>query len=269
MLPLREALGLSFTSRYALYARGPACVCSLHTVELSDVSSGLIKYGALSYVWGTKRSLRPVFCNGHEKLVTGNLYNALWKFTFHPGLAPDLLWIDALCIDQEDDSDRSHQVALMGAIYKEADLVIVWLGSGLEVHGEALERTWAMMLERRYDSQTTPPMRLENQEWFKRMWTLQEIVLARRAEVHMGPFHVDWECFVDFVMHENFEYDHPLEPIQNLRRSKTKPKLSELLGARRGREASDPHDSIYALLGLWAGDGPLRPDYPCSLEDVS
>ena len=38
-------------------------------------------------------------------------------------------WIDAICINQEDDLEKSSQVALMGEIYKEAANAIVWLGS--------------------------------------------------------------------------------------------------------------------------------------------
>jgi len=38
------------------------------------------------------------------------------------------LWIDALSIDQSNDSEKGPQVAMMGAIYQLATRVIAWLG---------------------------------------------------------------------------------------------------------------------------------------------
>jgi hypothetical protein len=41
---------------------------------------------------------------------------------------PRYLWIDALCINQDDDYERSAQVAIMGRIYQTARRVISWIG---------------------------------------------------------------------------------------------------------------------------------------------
>jgi Heterokaryon incompatibility protein (HET) len=38
------------------------------------------------------------------------------------------IWIDALCIDQQNNSERNHQVRVMGKIYEMAIEVLVWLG---------------------------------------------------------------------------------------------------------------------------------------------
>lgn len=42
--------------------------------------------------------------------------------------ASRLIWVDALCINQEDDRERAGQVKIMGSIYQRARLVKVWLG---------------------------------------------------------------------------------------------------------------------------------------------
>jgi hypothetical protein len=46
-----------------------------------------------------------------------------------------MLWVDALCINQEDTTERNHQVMQMGAIYEKAKRVVVWLGRPKTMHG--------------------------------------------------------------------------------------------------------------------------------------
>jgi len=40
------------------------------------------------------------------------------------------IWVDAICIDQSSTTERNHQVALMGEVYKLAKRVLIWLGEG-------------------------------------------------------------------------------------------------------------------------------------------
>jgi hypothetical protein len=49
--------------------------------------------------------------------------------TLLPGPEVDLLWIDALCINQADTAERNAQVQRMGALYARADRVLAWLGA--------------------------------------------------------------------------------------------------------------------------------------------
>ncbi|RDI78815.1 hypothetical protein Vi05172_g11237 [Venturia inaequalis] len=56
----------------------------------------------------------------------------------HRGVASTLIWVDALCINQEDPVERSHQVNLMSDIYSQAQLVVVWLGPEAENSGLAM-----------------------------------------------------------------------------------------------------------------------------------
>lgn len=67
-----------------------------------------------------------MFCNGHECTVTKNLGAALQKLRLPDGARK--IWIDALCINQDDVLERNEQVRLMGEIYSRCSRVIVWLG---------------------------------------------------------------------------------------------------------------------------------------------
>jgi hypothetical protein len=72
-------------------------------------------YGALSYVWGDTTQSRTITCNGQAIQVTINLADAL--FRLRDEQATELVWIDALCIDQDNVLERNQQVKLMKDIY--------------------------------------------------------------------------------------------------------------------------------------------------------
>ena len=108
---------------------GPVA-CHLFTVQAAPP----VEYAALSYVWGGTERSGGIVVNGQKLPITGNLASALWHFRQHR-VVPDgrdgrplPLWIDALCINQHDTAERGRQVAMMGAIYREAASVLSWLG---------------------------------------------------------------------------------------------------------------------------------------------
>ncbi|KAE8448241.1 hypothetical protein EG329_009672 [Mollisiaceae sp. DMI_Dod_QoI] len=102
--------------------------CQLDQVSLDDRPA----YKALSYAWGSPRATRPILVNGHQHPVTVNLESALRRLR---RIDSDLtIWIDALCINQSDTSERTKQVNLMHGIYAFTEEVIVYLGEVLQ-HG--------------------------------------------------------------------------------------------------------------------------------------
>jgi hypothetical protein len=87
------------------------------------------QYEALSYAWGSSSERLPIYVDGKIMLVTRSLYDALHQFSHSVKRAqPRTLWIDAVCINQADDIEKSIQVQRMGMIYKLASQVVVWLG---------------------------------------------------------------------------------------------------------------------------------------------
>ncbi|KAI1497061.1 heterokaryon incompatibility protein-domain-containing protein [Biscogniauxia marginata] len=115
--------------------------CKLETKELVE---GL-RYAALSYVWGDPHNTENIEVDGHTLPITTNLASALWHFRKY-GLPQNqqtgtisLLWVDAICINQDDDKERGHQVRKMGSLYNKATSVLSWLGPpGLEALQVAL-----------------------------------------------------------------------------------------------------------------------------------
>lgn len=85
------------------------------------------EYKALSYEWGSPIEPKITKLDGKEVSVTNNLWWALWHLRKNGTITR--LWVDALCINQQDDQERGHQVSMMGSIYQNAE-VICWLGTG-------------------------------------------------------------------------------------------------------------------------------------------
>jgi hypothetical protein len=96
--------------------------CTLFTSTLIGA-----RYEALSYTWGTDAQCNPVIVNKVAVGVTLNLQSALLALR-RPSKSR-VMWIDALCINQNDLQERSHQVQQMGDIYRCAAKVVIWLGA--------------------------------------------------------------------------------------------------------------------------------------------
>jgi hypothetical protein len=84
------------------------------------------RYTALSYVWGSTEDPEYIFLNGRNQVpVTRNLFEALRTL-----LLPKegrRLWIDALCINQQNHAEKESQVHLTQRIYQQADNVLAFV----------------------------------------------------------------------------------------------------------------------------------------------
>ena len=84
-------------------------------------------YEALSYTWGLPGDSATVLFQGIKISIPSNLRDAL--LMLRKSTSNRIVWADCLCIDQNDNEEKNHQVALMGRIYQQASQVIVWLGT--------------------------------------------------------------------------------------------------------------------------------------------
>jgi hypothetical protein len=86
-------------------------------------------YICLSYVWGKEITGHQIQLGGRAFWVRQNLFDFLESARTKPHIYDQWLWIDALCIDQLNNTERSHQVQLMGQIFSHATKVISWMGT--------------------------------------------------------------------------------------------------------------------------------------------
>ncbi|CAN9314445.1 unnamed protein product [Alternaria sp. RS040] len=113
---------------------------SLHETSLQNP----VAYDALSYEWGAPEPGFSIGVGNGSIQVTKNCYEALLRLRHRARKRK--LWIDAICIDQRDEKDKSHQVAMMTDIYSKADRVIVWLGESTPESDYAL--AWCQHVSR-------------------------------------------------------------------------------------------------------------------------
>ncbi|KAF1980949.1 heterokaryon incompatibility, partial [Aulographum hederae CBS 113979] len=84
-------------------------------------------FHAVSYVWGDPKPEKVILVNDHLFAITWNLAVALIRLT-RTAYVPLRLWVDAVCINQQDIDERSSQVQLMSQIYRRAEQVTCCLG---------------------------------------------------------------------------------------------------------------------------------------------
>ncbi|CAN9144873.1 unnamed protein product [Alternaria alternata] len=180
-------------------------------------------YIALSYVWGEPGCTEEMLLNGQPVQKTVSLIAALRQLRALLGdstHAPEgfgnhniHVWVDALCIDQSNTTEKSIQVPRMGAIYGAAELVIAWVGHNdddgirglMEIVNSFIvdeHLTLSNSIWRSVDSMTGDKVsylirgleRLLERPWFERVWVVQEAVMARRtlllAASHWCHYHI-------------------------------------------------------------------------------
>ncbi|RFU27238.1 hypothetical protein B7463_g9111, partial [Scytalidium lignicola] len=95
------------------------------------------RYHCLSYVWGNPTPVWPIVVDGAQVLVTKNLGEALQQIESEQEV--DSLWIDAICINQQDEAEKVYQVHMMNKIYGDAIAVFAWLGPEMDSSGEIMD----------------------------------------------------------------------------------------------------------------------------------
>ena len=194
------------------------------------------EFEALSYVWGVckEEDLVPVEVSGHEFRVTLNLKDAL-KYIRKEEEAI-CMWADAICINQQDEEEKSIQVRMMRDIYKTAKIVTVFLGAGTvegcsliaalnQLGYEAIaagiqslndEQLMDLLNDKIDDSSSTvkrAALELADQaerwfpwvsyqdftkyEYWKRVWVFQEFCITSECRIMLGRDEVDFETFAD------------------------------------------------------------------------
>ncbi|KAL7934749.1 heterokaryon incompatibility domain-containing protein [Trichoderma chlorosporum] len=210
-----------------------------------------VKYQALSYTWGLpvfshslhvldnshyNDAITPLNTPNNVIRITENLYAALRSL--RKPTETLVLWVDAVCIDQQNIVERNSQVANFPKTYAGATSVLVWLGpDDILNHGrlclDFFTQLAALILEdpkygsdndqrswrKRFKINQAVSAFLSNEEsqppaitslfqrsWFKRRWIIQEVVLAKDVWVHYGTTSIPWSTF-ELALIELFEND--------------------------------------------------------------
>ena len=192
--------------------------CTLLHVLLED--DNLHKFKALSYSWGYSETTYPIRLNGAIHRVTQSLGSFLSRQRVESH-QQQYLWVDALCINQDDMEEKKHQIELMRTIYSRASELLVWLGDEIEGGSSGIEMLAGF--EDFVGTGIRPVVPQESEmakindvltrQWFDRTWIVQEIVLGAHDEksdctwVISGAKRVSWIIFKKCV-----GYLSPIQP---------------------------------------------------------
>lgn len=205
--------------------------------------------------------------DGAKLRIGENLHEAL----VHIRLARDcILWIDAICINQDGLAERQYQVGLMDFIYHRAERVIVWLG--VPMPDLIIEDEQGNLVPDKTHLEKFCTWSCEHTYW-NRVWIVQEITQARNLVVFIGKLHMSWTAYLDVLKkHRSFKHrGGKIRKLDEKRRGQHGPanRLEQLLADFQHAQCRETRDKIYGFLGL-AHDCPpeLRADYSKSLFDI-
>ncbi|KAI9663891.1 MAG: hypothetical protein M1821_007381 [Bathelium mastoideum] len=171
-----------------------------------------ISYEALSYCWGPNNKREAITVNGIKTFeVTDNLAAALRRLRL--SRTNRVLWIDAICIDQNSVQEKNTQVRLMGEIYGRAQRTLVWLGDSIEEKATSTVGLAQNPLSRAlswigYGSEVHELPEIDGTQdlqsallnepscWWERLWTVQEVVRSTDLpDICFGPHTFRWHDF--------------------------------------------------------------------------
>jgi hypothetical protein len=192
----------------------------LGTVQLDPLP--VPKYEALSYVWGNRPQTCTIVCLGKSLAITPTLDLALRKFRYTE--AARALWVDQICINQEDIKERGFQVHLMALIFSNAQQVLMWLGpdpqnlarDAIELMGMIVpiwsdavtsqirtflsdEQLHARGLPARSDPRWKALGNFFDNPYFTRIWIVQEVRVAQKWTMLWGNSIIDFDGLLKSV----------------------------------------------------------------------
>ena len=259
-----------------------SCSIAVHRLSQSP------QYEAVSYCWGDPVNKSQIRFDGEEKLLSipSNL-NAFLLCMRAKG-PKRTLWMDAVCIDQTNNEEKSQQVLLMRDIYRKATRTFIWLGvesenstAGLDLattlyeasqsgaKKDGAKQSWWPTAN--HDQLTTVPRKtwkaffdLLNRPWFTRAWVVQEVVVSSNLWVVCGNKVIHWSVLVVAILYVVQSQAWVLEyygmPNLNaflllqLSQQEYSQGLQtihyEVLLRHREAKASDARDHIFAFYGL-------------------
>ena len=256
-------------------------------------------YHALSYTWDSNIRTHGIKISTDVLSVTANLHSAFKRFRNSD--QQRTLWVDAICINQDDTQEREKQVRIMGQIYSTATKVLIWLGDGPDNVEEAflfinkfedgldMYSSEVIHSMHRINANNSALWRalslILNKPWFMRVWIVQEVVLAAHAQVFCGNQSSSWTALkktVTWIFENNFgswlqglPHAHlaiaRISVIQNLwcqNQGPTDLSILLFLDLFKYTKSTDPRDKVYALLSLTSDASHIRPDYTISCEEL-
>ncbi|KAF4974125.1 hypothetical protein FZEAL_8934 [Fusarium zealandicum] len=300
--PLKDANGIRLLR---IEEVSPTLRCSVQAYTAAEIPT----YLCLSYVWAdfgpmlnrgrdfreselevphfSHADTAQIILNDQRFSIGANLHGALLGLRQHLDGKP--IWVDAICINQNDPDEKQAQVARMGEIYSAAEKVLIWLGrrhiqrdsamrllrvwpefptnpdnASIEFHGKKYNTAKAF-----FDATSTGSellswfnlLMIVTESWWSRVWTVQEFILSKDYTFFYDGVEVpstelkkatDWTYFV--AGHCSSKVIPPWVTFQpsmfDLKKASAKLDLFDVALLGATRMAGDPRDKAWAFLGI-------------------
>ena len=220
------------------------------------------RYDALSYSWGEQDDWTQITLNGIQGFaVTRTLWCALRRLRSTAVARP--IWIDAICINQNNTAERNQQVAMMNSTFGNARSVLIWLG-------DCDDDELADCDERHLADSVLSKLEKENEDgkraWWNRLWVVQEVALAKELMVYFGSHVLTW---ADFFSQLSRGHTSKVWSTSRTARAFVQSHgfarerqvcLEELLVLTGNCYASDPLDYVFGIIALVPRQDRLRAD---------
>ena len=229
-------------------------------------------YTAVSWMWGSPGDLVDLDLDGHKLIVQRNLRGIIEQL--RDDNQSRRVWIDAICIDQENILEKGHQVQMMGKIYQNANYVVACLNATRPEDSKHLYRE-AVSLHRilqkgRYSTNTSSYRLLFGNRYFTRRWIIQEIALAQAVIFSCEGYEIPMSTIRDAISKSRLRTKRepaqgyvPSSAAESMAESRaiqlcsTEPlsqsantSIEDLLYFHEKAECSKFHDKVYALISL-------------------
>ena len=201
-----------------------------------------------------------------------------------------MLWIDAICINQQDEQEKPQQVRIMSDIYRTGSQTLIWVGEEADASGALfshvrshLESAYGHSKESMLDDIRMKPYPQDlmlaldafcRRPWFTRTWVVQESCLGQSAMVICGKDSARLKDLANACIPKSESHNfHPLRgrdgPTQLYNVDSLKPpcQISEVANVVRHCTSTDPQDKIYGILGLFS-EPLVDVDYAADTRDV-
>lgn len=220
--------------------------CDINHVDLSDDP----QYELLSCDPATAKGeiglSGRIFCHGKTIAVTKSCEMAFKRLRRASGKR--ILWMDAVCIDHSNLSERNSQVGLRKKIISSAVQTVVYLGESDELSDMAIGYLRTDVQLPAFDTPGVLDPFFSTRTWFSRVWSLQEMALSKMVTMLVG----NQIVYLDKTVMDRIL--QPPAPLRWLKGSKAKKDILDALQDARLCHASDPRDQVFATLGLQDDD---------------
>jgi hypothetical protein len=214
----------------------------------------------------TTNSMTKVTLEDETIDIRDNLWQFLWALRSLKGEIK--IWVDYLCISQNDKAEKNHQVKLMAAIFSAATDVYAWLGQSTINSVKAFKYIQRMshpnrdlLIRSQNRRQRNAAQRyindLTDREYWTRTWIIQEVLLARNFWVMVGTDMLNWDQLQDQITDKmlpprpRYLSRQMFQMIWKSRRQlPLEPTMEALLSSYHHTQCSNPLDRIFAMLGM-------------------